>query len=200
MRLTLVATMLALALCACGDDEGGGDAEGMKPAALSEDMLDYPDLWYASVDEYGSSVKASAPVVKDGKVAIEFTIAKMAKPDQWPYAELICEPGIAMNALEGLSVRYKSSVDLVLKLSQKDFGEEGNASYAHYQHVLPRSATFVDAVIKVEDFAQPEWADEASRKIALDLANVSAVYVVPVLDYTMGETGSFSLERFSLAP
>jgi hypothetical protein len=200
MRIMLVASLFALVLCACGDDAGGKDTEIMRPAELSEDMLGYPDIWYASVDEYGSSVKASMPVVQDGKVDIEFTIAKMAKPDEWPYAELICEPGIAMNALQGISIRYKSSVDLALKLSQKDFGEEGNGSFAHYQHVLPKSAAYVDEVVMVKDFAQPEWADEASRKIKLDLANVSAVYVVPALDYTKGETGSLSLERFALTP
>jgi hypothetical protein len=203
MRYQLVCGLFTLALLACGGDgKDKDDAPGdvMGPAALTEDMLAYPDIWYASVDEFGSSVKASMPVVSNGKIDIEFTIAKMAKPDEWPYAELICEPGIAMNALEGIAIRYKSSVDLALKLSQKDFGPEGNESYAHYQHVLPKSAAFVDAVVMVDDFAQPEWADEAARKIKLNLANVSAVYLVPALDYAKGETGSFALERFSLAP
>jgi hypothetical protein len=201
MRLRRLAALYALGLCCCGDDGAQGkDAQVMQPAELSDDMLAYPDIWYASVDAFGSSVKADMPVVQDGKIDIEFTIAKMAEPDEWPYAELICEPGIGMSALRGISLRYKSSVDLTLKLSQKDFAEEGNASYAHYQYVLPKSASFVDEVVMVDEFAQPAWADEASRKIELDLANVSAVYLVPALDYTRGQTGSFSLEHFSLAP
>lgn len=202
MKRVLLCAAVALCSSACGDDENNNeDSEGREvegPTALSGEMLAYPDIWSASVDTYGSSFQGTDPLVKDGKVDITFTIAKMESADAWPYAELICKPGVSLASLKAVTIRYQSEVKLAIKLSQKDFGFEGDQSYAHYQHELEASDEVVTRTLKVADFAQPSWATEESRRIPLKLANVDAIYVVPLLDYAQGETGRFVLDSFVL--
>lgn len=193
MRI-VVSVLVALLFVACE-----GPKAPVAPVDLvGKNLVEVSGIWEPATDSVGSSFKATDPLVKDGKIDITFTIAKK-NGDEWPYVELKCLPVMDFAKVNALRITYECDVELTAKLSQKDFGEQGDNTFAHYQYTMyPSEGEVLTEEIAFADFEQPSWASEVSREIPLKLENVSAVYLVPKLSYSEGETGRLVIHSLEL--
>ena len=62
--------------------------------------------WMAMTDSLGSSFKANDPLLRDGQIEVEFTLAKKQENKGWPYAELICATGAPLTSVNIIEVTY----------------------------------------------------------------------------------------------
>lgn len=149
--------------------------------------------WTPTTDSYGSSFECADEVIVDGEINVDFIIAKKDGPDIWPYIELICATGAPLAGLETITLEYKCSKSLKIKLSQSDFGSAGDNSYAHYYIEVPAADDWTTVTVNVADFHQPSWAPESSKGIGLKLENINDIYLVPAASYEIGEPASLSV-------
>lgn len=85
-----------------------------------------------------------------------------------------------------------------MKFSQRDFGEDGDNSYAHYQTLLPAAKEWKTVTVSLADFSRPAWTPVTSKDVGLKLENVSAIYLAPALDDLTG--GHATLNVRSIEP
>jgi len=164
--------------------------------AAQKNLTSFPQLWSASTDTFGSRFLIQDNLVSDEIVSVEFSIVQKLHSHSWyPYVELICKLPYVLSDSNTITISYKCSRGLIVKLSQSDFGENGIASYAHYQFSLPPSIEFTQASLYPQQFQQPVWADSISKKIALNLSNVDAIYLVPDLNYETGDHATLIVSK-----
>lgn len=145
--------------------------------------------WYPAVDPFGSDYSIDGDLITDGVISVGFTIAQRPETESWtPWVELVCDPGFTLEDYYGLKITYRNDTDLLVKLSQSDFGPDGNETYAHYQYSLPISKVWNTQTIEFNAFQQPAWTPDHSTDIPLTLLHVDAIYLVPDLDYITGES------------
>lgn len=155
--------------------------------------------WYPAVDPFGSKYSIDGDLITDGVVSVGFTIAQRPDPESWiPWVELVCDPGFTLEDYSGLTITYRNNTDLLVKLSQSDFGPDGNATYAHYQYSLPASKDWNTQTIEFNAFQQPAWTPDHSSDIPLTLLHVDAIYLVPDLDYNTGESTVLHIKYLEL--
>ena len=155
--------------------------------------------WTAQVDEYGSSLDTTGGLIKNGQITIGFTLAKMKSEDQWPYIELIGSLKNGLQGVKAIEVTYQCPKNIHVKLSQPDFGWEGDESYAHYQSTLPASPkAFKTVALPISGFAQPDWAPKSALTIPLKLADIAALYFTPVLNEKTGESTVLKIKSVKL--
>lgn len=173
------------------------ETESKKEAKLGENLVE-TGAWRPAADSFGSIFEVAEEVVVDGEIHIGFTIAKKTEPDMWPYVELICETGAPLTGAQGLEITYKTDKELKIKLSQSDFGPDGNSTYAHYQIKVDPAGEWTTVTVNFEDFQQPSWAPEEATKIALNLDNVNDIYLVPGVDYDLGDSAVLGVKSLVL--
>ncbi|KXF82114.1 hypothetical protein ATN88_20105 [Enterovibrio coralii] len=150
--------------------------------------------WRAATDDFGSSFKASNPLVQNEEIAVEFTMSAKQEGKRWPFVELVCATETALTGVSNLEITYRSESDVSVKFSQSDFGSKGDGSYAHYQTVIPASDEWVTIKLQASEFKQPSWAPESTKKIALNLSNVEDIYLSPKLNFETGETSTLRIK------
>jgi hypothetical protein len=154
--------------------------------------------WSAQVDEYGSSLDTTGGLVKNGTISIGFTLGKMKAEDQWPYVELIGATPEGLEGVTSITVTYSCPKNVHVKLSQPDFGWEGDESYAHYQSTLPATEGFKTVILPLANFAQPTWAPASATKIPMKLSDIAALYFTPVLNEKSGESTRLKIKSVTL--
>ena len=155
--------------------------------------------WTAQVDEYGSSLDTTGGLIKKNLISIGFTLSKMKNENQWPYIELIGSTPSGLAGVTSIKVTYQCPKNVLLKLSQPDFGWEGDESYAHYQNTLPASSsTWKTVTLPISGFSQPSWAPKSALATPLKLSDIAALYFTPVLDETKGESTTLKIKSVVL--
>ncbi|CZF82445.1 hypothetical protein GCE9029_03235 [Grimontia celer] len=146
--------------------------------------------WKAATDSFGSSFRAADPLIQDGEIQVEFTLSAKQEGKNWPFVEIICDTDTALSGVSVVEITYRSESDVSVKFSQSDFGSSGDGSYAHYQTVIPASKQWITVKLNADEFKQPSWAPESTKKIALNLDNVQDIYLSPRLNFETGETSN----------
>lgn len=67
-----------------------------------------------------------------------------------------------------------------------------------YQYRLLATEEWEMMSVSFSSFTQPEWTPEISSEIPLILENVDAVYLVPDLDYNIGESTNLKINSLEL--
>lgn len=164
-----------------------------------ENLVNHGDKWFTAVDPFGSSSEIDGSLIKSGVASVRFTIAHRTESETWsPWVELVCDPGHTFENYTGLTITYRNETPLLVKLSQSDFGSNGNETYSHYQYALPPSEVWNEATIYFTDFTQPDWTPENSKSIPMILENINAVYLVPDLDPSKGESSLLEVRYLKL--
>ena len=164
-----------------------------------DNLLTTAQAWYPTCDSYGSQLDTTGGLfLKDGSIKTTFTIAKKLSDNKWPYVELVCETPKPLTGTDSITVEYTCDAPLIVKLSQKDFGPEGNATYSHYQYTLAPTVPFAKTTIAISDFKQPDWAPAESKLIPLALDKVNAIYFTPELSVETGGTASVAVKTLLL--
>lgn len=155
--------------------EGGGDPPPPPPAGPRLDLL-ADGGWYGVADARSSLAAAPQPV--DGKIAENWTVARMSAPGAYDtYVSLgVNIPGNSLTGLQSVRVTYKSDHPLSFALNQPGLSEYGES----YRVVLSASATWRTVDLPVSAFAQPSWSTR--KHIALDLAAIPSVSFNPEVD------------------
>lgn len=165
---------------------------------MGSNLIETAAAWRPEADSYGSSFVVDPAIVVDGEINVDFTIAQKVG-EEWPYIELICETGAEnLGGVETITITYKCGKYLKVKLSQSDFGSEGDNSYAHYYFELPASSEWTTETMRIEEFYQPGWAPASSTEIPLILENIQNIYLVPDLNYNIGDSTVLSVKSMIL--
>lgn len=149
--------------------------------------LNNANLWSYGVDPYGSKAIIGNRLIEDGAARIAFERAARPTPDRNTWIELIYHlPTANLDGSRAVRITYQCSEALLMKFSQRDFGEDGDNSYAHYQALLPAADDWQTITVNIADFSRPSWTPATSKDVGLKLENVSAIYLAPVLDDVVG--------------
>jgi hypothetical protein len=87
-----------------------------------------------------------------------------------------------------------------MKFSQKDYGGDGDKSYAHYQMLLPATKDWHTVSVNIADTTRPSWTPANSKDLGLILENISAIYLTPVLDDLEGGQATLNVKAIELLP
>lgn len=195
MKYVLILFAVAIAFTSCQTTSSNVVEEVAVEAAEVNNFgeLLHTAKWTPTTDNYGSSYECADEVIVDGEINVDFVITQKDGPDIWPYIELICATGAPLTGLETITLDYKCSKSLKIKLSQSDFGSAGDSSYAHYYIEVPAADEWTTVTVNIADFNQPSWAPEGSKGVGLKLENVNDIYLVPAASYEVGEPASLSV-------
>lgn len=147
-----------------------------------------PADWRYATDPHGSTATYSDPLVKQDEVAISFVRVPRVDAQNNSWVELIYDlPNQSLQGVDSVKLTYQSDKPLVIKLSQKQYGGDGDKSYAHYQTLLPSATDWQTLSVKLADFSRPDWTPQWSTDQGIVKDSVSALYFVP--DLTDAEGG-----------
>lgn len=122
-----------------------------------------------------------------------------AQNNSW--VELIYDlPGGTLAGYPQIELSYQSNTALVVKLSQREYGGEGDQSYAHYQIVVPAAASWQTVKLSQTEFQRPDWTPATSRDQGIVPQHVNAIYLVPDLTDDEGGQASLAVRSIALLP
>lgn len=169
------------------------------PSDSTHVSLQNPALWGYGIDPYGSKAIIGNQLIENGAARIVFEQTAKPAPDLHTWIELIYRaPEGDLRGTQAVRITYQSSAALLMKFSQRDFGGEGDNSYAHYQASLPAAESWTTLTVNLSDFSRPSWTPVASKDVGLLLANVNAIYLVPSLDSVQGGVASLNVKTIEL--
>lgn len=190
--IVLLNIFLFILLTACNS------GKNIVPTKYPNNMIELKNNWEVKVDNYGSSF-TNTPLFQDSLIAkVGFTLINKTKEDEHPYIELICKLGNNLVDIDTLVLTYKCTTPLIIKLSQSDFGGNGNATYSHYQYILESANEFTTIQFLITNFKQPEWTPEISKNIKYNPENIDAVYFTPEIDEITGGIAVLEIKEFYL--
>ncbi|MCU4175849.1 hypothetical protein [Carboxylicivirga sp. N1Y90] len=177
MKHVYLSTLIIIFFAACSTKKSNNSEES--------NLLYSAKGWKPVTDNLGSYYLPNTITIKDSAYEVEFYL-KQKEADEIVFIELVCDLGHDLSEHKGLSLTYKCDTALVIKLSQSDFGGEGDKSYAHYQYVVPASDTYVTQQLSFSNFTRPDWTPEYSKGKGLNLNNVDAIYLTPAVVDSIG--------------
>lgn len=170
-----------------------------QPSFSQHTSLINPTLWSYGHDPYGSSVEMGDNLVQDGAVRIIFHRAPQVSPDKNTWVELIYKtPEENLEKVKAIKITYQCSTAVTVKFSQRDFGELGDGSYAHYQTTVPAADDWKTMEIALQNFSRPAWTPASSKDVGLIMENVSAIYFAPAIDDIHGGFASLNVRAVAL--
>lgn len=177
MKYVFINVLIVFLLSACAVKKSNNSDES--------NLLYSANKWKAVTDNLGSYYSPNTIALKDSAYEVAFFL-KQKTEDEIVFIELVCDLGFDLSEQTGLSLTYKCDSDLLIKLSQSDFGGDGDKSYAHYQFLVPASDTYVTRKLRFSDFTRPNWTPEYSKGKGLNLNNVNAIYLTPNIADSIG--------------
>ena len=143
--------------------------------------------WRYATDPHGSQAILNGPLVTTERVEIAFKRVPRIDRLNNSWVELIYVlPNKQLPEQASITLTYQSNKDMVIKLSQKDYGVEGDKTYAHYQTVLPAANSWTTQTVTLNDFKRPSWTPASSIDKGIINEHVSALYLVPNLTDARG--------------
>ncbi len=194
LKLSLFTILIATLLVSCKSNTSKG--AGKKDVSLEKNLL-YTSEWKAVTDLLGSSYSPGKIAIADSLLQVDFTLKKK-EAGEIVFIELVCSLNGNLGTSKGIGITYKCDKPLIIKLSQSDFGKDGDESYAHYQYIVPASETLTTLSLTFESFTQPDWTPEASKGKAMKLENVNAIYLTPNVDPTTGGDATLGVKGLYL--
>ena len=167
------------------------------PKTPQTNNLLYTSEWKAVTDLSGSSYSPENIAVSDSLLEVSFTLKKKEE-DEIVFIELVCSLNSNLSSSKGLEISYKCDTPLLIKLSQSDFGNEGDRSYAHYQYMVPASETLNTVSVNFKHFTRPLWTPRASKGKAMKLEHINAIYLTPKIDAATGGSAALSIKGLYL--
>ncbi|WP_245321309.1 hypothetical protein [Pseudoalteromonas sp. KS88] len=157
--------------------------------------------WRFATDPHGSEVKVKQTLLTDERIWISFKRVPRVDAKNNSWVELIYDlPNQTVEGKSTILLEYKSSKNLVVKLSQRDYGGQGDKSYAHYQYILPAQTQWGTHCVNLDDFSRPSWTPVNSIDKGIIKEHVSAIYLVPDLKDELGGEATIEVKNISLRP
>ena len=157
--------------------------------------------WRYATDPHGSSAKTKGNLFDGENIWISFSRLPRVDVQNNTWVELIYDlPNKHLKDETKIALTYQSTTDLLIKLSQKDYGGEGDNSYAHYQYSLPATTQWTSICVNIADFQRPNWTPESSKDVGIINKNVKALYLVPDLEDELGGHSTLEVKAIGLFP
>lgn len=157
--------------------------------------------WRYATDPYGSEAFVCSALVDDQGASIAFSRVPRVDAQRNSWVELIYDlPEGNLNSVTRVKITYKSSEDLVIKLSQKDYGGDGDKTYAHYQTKIDSADQWQQVTVDLDDFQRPSWTPQSSVDKGIIKENISALYFVPSLTDERGGNAELKIQDVQLLP
>ena len=157
--------------------------------------------WRYATDPHGSTASIKKALLHEEQVWVAFNRVRRVDAKNNSWVELIYDlPNKTLAGQSGIMLEYKSSTDLVVKLSQQDYGGEGDKSYAHYQYTLPAQTHWQTKCINLSDFSRPSWTPASSVDKGIIKEHVGAIYLVPDLKDAVGGKAVVAVKNISIRP
>lgn len=161
--------------------------------------LDNADLWGYGVDPYGSKAIVGGNLIENGAARIRFERIAQPTPDTNTWIELIYRaPAGNLKGAQAVRITYQCSEELLMKFSQRDYGADGDNSYAHYQALLPTAENWKTVTVSLANFSRPSWTPATSKDVGLLLENVNAIYLAPAIDDVKGGVATLHVRAIEL--
>ncbi|MBE0367002.1 hypothetical protein [Pseudoalteromonas aurantia] len=155
--------------------------------------------WRYATDSHGSRAIFDGRLVKDGQIDMVFSRVPRLDKANNSWVELIYDiPQRSLEGYESVTVTYQSDRVLIIKLSQRDYGGQGDKSYAHYQVTLPEVDKKTTHTVMLSDFSRPAWTPPWSIDKGAIKAHINALYFVPSLTDKHGGQAQLSISALTL--
>lgn len=155
--------------------------------------------WSYATDPYGSEATFKEQLISNHRAWVHFKRIPRVDAQRNSWVELIYNlPEQSLASHKKIHLEYKSDHPLILKLSQKDYGSEGDKSYAHYQIVLPAAPVWNNQQVNIADFQRPLWTPVESKDVGIVGERISAIYLTPSLTDEAGGEATIEIKSLEL--
>lgn len=155
--------------------------------------------WSYATDPYGSEANINESLVTDQGVWVNFKRIPRVDAKRNSWIEVIYSPEATMLATtKRIKLTYKCDIPLLIKLSQKHYGKDGDKSYAHYQIKLPAATQWHTEEVDFSGFSRPDWTPESSVDHGIVLEQINALYLTPSLTDEQGGEATLQVRALEL--
>jgi len=157
--------------------------------------------WSYDTDPYGSEAIINEKLIRHGGIWIKFKRVPRVDSQRNSWIELIHKlPSASLVGNTKIRLTYQCDIPLLIKLSQKEYGKEGDESYAHYQIKLPATKGWTTREVDLKDFYRPTWTPASSKDHGLVPAHINALYFTPSMTDKDGGEAILQVRAVELLP
>lgn len=157
--------------------------------------------WTYDTDPYGSEAIINEKLIRHGAIWIKFKRVPRVDSKRNSWIELIHKlPTASLVGSQKIRLTYQCDIPLLIKLSQQEYGENGDKSYAHYQIKLPPARQWTTQEINLKDFYRPEWTPTSSKDLGLLPEHIDAIYLTPSMTDKDGGEAILQVRAIELLP
>jgi hypothetical protein len=157
--------------------------------------------WSYDTDPYGSEAIINEKLIRHGGIWINFKRVPRVDETRNSWIELIhLLPTASLVGNQKIRLTYQCDIPLIIKLSQREYGENGDKSYAHYQITLPATDQWSTKEVDLKDFYRPEWTPASSKDFGLLPEHINAIYLTPSMTDKDGGEAILQVRAIELLP
>jgi len=157
--------------------------------------------WTYDTDPYGSEAIINEKLIRHGGIWIKFKRVPRVDSQRNSWIELIHNlPSASLVGNTKIRLSYQCDIPLLIKLSQKEYGKEGDASYAHYQIKLPATKGWTTKEVNLTDFYRPTWTPTSSKDYGLLPEHIDALYFTPSMTDKNGGEAILQVRAIEVLP
>jgi len=157
--------------------------------------------WSYDTDPYGSEAIINEKLIRHGGIWIKFKRVPRIDAKRNSWIELIHKlPNASLAGNQKIRLTYQCEIPLLIKLSQKEYGKDGDKSYAHYQIKLPATKQWSTTEVDLKDFYRPEWTPESSTDHGIVLEHIDAIYLTPSMTDKDGGEAILQVRAIEVLP
>ena len=157
--------------------------------------------WSYDTDPYGSEAIINEKLIRHGGIWINFKRVPRVDETRNSWIELIhLLPTASLVGNQKIRLTYQCDIPLIIKLSQREYGEHGDKSYAHYQITLPATDQWSTKEVDLKYFYRPEWTPASSKDFGLLPEHINAIYLTPSMTDKDGGEAILQVRAIELLP
>ncbi len=157
--------------------------------------------WSYDTDPYGSEAIINEKLIRHGGIWIKFKRVPRVDAKRNSWVELIHKlPSASLAGSQKIRLTYQCDTALIIKLSQQEYGKNGEQSNAHYQIKLPPTSQWSTKDVDLKDFYRPEWTPASSTDYGLLPEHIDAIYLTPSMTDKDGGEAILQVRAIELLP
>ncbi|PKI15871.1 hypothetical protein [Colwellia sp. 12G3] len=158
-------------------------------------------LWSYDTDPYGSEAIINEKLIRHGGIWIKFKRVPRVDEKRNSWIELIHKlPMASLAGNQKIRLTYQCDIPLIIKLSQLEYGKDGDQSYAHYQIKLPETKGWTTKEVDLKDFYRPKWTPESSIDHGILPEHIDAIYLTPSMTDKDGGEAILQVRAIAFSP
>lgn len=157
--------------------------------------------WTYDTDPYGSEAIINKKLIRHGGIWIKFKRVPRVDAKRNSWVELIHKlPTASLEGKQKIRLTYQCDIPLLIKLSQEEYGKNGDNSYAHYQITLPATKKWTTQEVDLKEFTRPNWTPVSSKDFGLLPEHIDSIYLTPKMTDKKGGEAILQVRAIELLP